>query len=860
MLTENKSFHSNISMTRGNRIYLERPQIRRLLEKAIQRPVVTVVAGAGYGKTHSVYSFVRQCDAHIAWIQFSERDNIEERFWENFTAAISVMNKDIAAKLADTSFPETERHFNRWAAISRAYTGSGEKYICIYDDFHLIREKPVLRFLEWSVTGFTNITSILIARSEPKINLAPLVSRDMVTQIGEEELRFSREEMLEYFRLQGLQPAADTVSRIYQDTEGWAFAVHLAALALKNDSPGKGYALSAVRMNVFRLIESEVIAVISGQLRKYLIALSLIEHFAPDLLEELAGDMGGGKLLEEMERIGSFIRYDSYLDTYRFHHFLSAYLGSKQGELSEEEKRGIYRRAAGWCEKNNLKMDAISYYARAGAYDSLIGVVHRGFPLVLPNRIAQFLLEIFERAPESIYRTIPVAWIFYTRLLMNLEMFDRAEAELKRFIAVLEAEELTPFHYRVLAGCYNHLGFIGMVTSMYTRDYSYVPYFERGLSYYRLSNHPVSVPLNVFSATSFICRVSVPDKGEMEKYVEALAGMVRYIPGSMNGFGWGLDDLARGELAFFRADLARAERFNSEAVRKAREQNQYEIENRALFYLMRIGLFQGNRKRTEDCLKQLKDQLNKTDYLNRHTYHDIVMGWFYAGTGQYEKIAPWIKNDFEESGLNSMDSGLEFLVRAKYHIAEKKYQAAMGAVGYQKGSYHYGHCLLGRIGINLVEAVCRYRLRDIPAAVRALEAAYELAAPNRLDMPFMELGRDMRSIAGAALKVPDCAIPRAWLERIQRAATACARRMFTLTEYYQNGNRIQKREAGENLSPRETEILTGLSQGLTRKEIASASSLSINTVKSVIRSIYNKLGAVNRADAVRIAAVRQTIK
>jgi LuxR family maltose regulon positive regulatory protein len=49
-------------------------------------------------------------------------------------------------------------------------------------------------------------------------------------------------------------------------------------------------------------------------------------------------------------------------------------------------------------------------------------------------------------------------------------------------------------------------------------------------------------------------------------------------------------------------------------------------------------------------------------------------------------------------------------------------------------------------------------------------------------------------------------------------------------------------------------VLTGLSQGLTREEIAGASGISLNTVKSVIRSVYNKLGALNRADAVRIAA------
>jgi LuxR family maltose regulon positive regulatory protein len=59
-----------------------------------------------------------------------------------------------------------------------------------------------------------------------------------------------------------------------------------------------------------------------------------------------------------------------------------------------------------------------------------------------------------------------------------------------------------------------------------------------------------------------------------------------------------------------------------------------------------------------------------------------------------------------------------------------------------------------------------------------------------------------------------------------------------------------------SLSRRETEILANLSQGMTQEEIAGISSLSVNTVKSVIRSIYSKLGAVNKADAVRIAVSR----
>jgi len=58
----------------------------------------------------------------------------------------------------------------------------------------------------------------------------------------------------------------------------------------------------------------------------------------------------------------------------------------------------------------------------------------------------------------------------------------------------------------------------------------------------------------------------------------------------------------------------------------------------------------------------------------------------------------------------------------------------------------------------------------------------------------------------------------------------------------------------EPLTPRESEILQHLAQGLTNKQIAWKLSISEHTVKFHISSIYSKLGAANRTEAVRIGA------
>ena len=55
---------------------------------------------------------------------------------------------------------------------------------------------------------------------------------------------------------------------------------------------------------------------------------------------------------------------------------------------------------------------------------------------------------------------------------------------------------------------------------------------------------------------------------------------------------------------------------------------------------------------------------------------------------------------------------------------------------------------------------------------------------------------------------------------------------------------------GEGLSDRESEILALITQGKSNAEVAKLTYLSPNTVKSYIRSIYRKIGAGSRTQAV----------
>jgi LuxR family maltose regulon positive regulatory protein len=367
----------------------------------------------------------------------------------------------------------------------------------------------------------------------------------------------------------------------------------------------------------------------------------------------------------------------------------------------------------------------------------------------------------------------------------------------------------------------------------------------------------VEGPVTNFSIGSYVCRIGEPRKGDIEKFIDAVALSVPHVSSTMGGCSYGLDDLLRAEAAYFRNDVKNCEKFACLSLRKAREKGQYEIENRALFFLLRAALSAGNYSQIQDLHKQLELQIDKMDYINRHTLYDIVMGWYYITIKQPQQVAGWLKNDFDKSDINVLMQGLENVVKGKYYLSEKKYHVFLAFLKNQENDYGLGAFLFGKIGMKVMEAFCRHHLGEKEAAMEAFQTAYELAEPNALDMFFIEQGSDMRTLTNAAMKNKKCSIPRQWLEKIHKKSATYDKKLAYVISEYRNSNRLENEI---HLTTREMEILIDLHHGLSRSEIAANRDLSINTVKAAIQIIYGKLRAENAGDAIRVAASLKLLK
>jgi LuxR family maltose regulon positive regulatory protein len=432
------------------------------------------------------------------------------------------------------------------------------------------------------------------------------------------------------------------------------------------------------------------------------------------------------------------------------------------------------------------------------------------------------------------------------------ESIADARARAERYSALPASD----FKNRVLCGVYTALGIMSFLTLPHTDRCDFDVLLEKADHYYRLSPSEDFGSVTSVSLDAWASKVGTARSGAMEEYIETLTRAIPHAVAALNGFMYGLDDLARGELLFYKGDLKMAEKFLRQALHKAETRNQYETRNRSLFYLLRVGAAQGDFGKIQETHKLLEAQLGMRGDFARYVSYDIVSSWYYSLLGQPQLVADWLKGDFAQVSLGIHQTNFRNFIKAKFHYANKQYHEMLSFLELDRTPYLV---LFGKLEMKVLEAACKYQIKNKGASLLALKEAYDLALSNGLTMPFIELGKDMRTLTAAAMREKNCDIPRSWLEVINRKAATYAKRLAFVVSEYRKANNLDA-EYNVPLSEREMDVLNGLWQGLSRAEIAAAHDLSINTVKMVLSSIYTKLGADSVADVIRIALSRKLIK
>ena len=864
--------------------YVPRPRIDQIFDDAAQGDLVYVIAGAGYGKTQAVRHYIeKQTDAVVRWIQLSENDNVCTRFWETLSHSIQSDNLELSTKLRELGFPDTTTHFNQFLSILKSTEHKSLKTFLVLDDFHLIRNKQVLMFIERCAhLQPTGSCIIIISRKEPEINALSLFSKGQVYTISEDELCFTDQEIISFFKSRGIPLSIKKLPDISDVTKRWVLAIQLLSLVLKRRPDNFDFAVDTMKQNVYKLFEAEAFNEFDEETRKKLVQISLISDLPSTPLHEIFGD---NSFIHSIPQLISFVWFDSFIGDYRVHPLYLEFLQSKEDLLSYEEKLNIYQHAANWCFQNNFFLDAMRYFAKTKEYERMLEII-LSYPFKLPYDTCEYFFVILEELDpdgEEGENFIVQLLKSFVIPLMLLGM-DRYEEAARRSFDVIRKWENSniSFAKNLLCYSYSNLTYIDMYASTVTHRYNAPKYLKKSLEYAKLISIP---PLNVRGAftcvdiRSYACLVG---KGahlkDFDKFLSAAKQTAVYIAKTFHGMYYGYDDLVECEIAFYKNNHEQARNSAYQAIFKAREKKQYGIEIIAAHYLLRLYLKEGDFLSVKDILKQLNGHLDNPDFWNRQIITDLIMGIFYSQIGLPEKAPSWLVMDDNESDEDTKTTDTEtktpdvripareLIVSVKCYIASGKYNQALTALSRAFPRSPQEQFAFGELTISLLTVVALYQSGNTEKAIESFNHAFRLSYNGVFEMPFIELGDNMRLLASAVMKQDDSPagkdknenrIPADWLKNIVKQASAYAKKVKIIYSEYKMEEKI---EDIIQLSHREQEVLCDLYNGLNNDEIAASRHLAVPTIKKVIQSIYIKLGVNKNIDAIRVAIEKNLIE
>jgi LuxR family maltose regulon positive regulatory protein len=164
-----------------------------------------------------------------------------------------------------------------------------------------------------------------------------------------------------------------------------------------------------------------------------------------------------------------------------------------------------------------------------------------------------------------------------------------------------------------------------------------------------------------------------------------------------------------------------------------------------------------------------------------------------------------------------------------------------------------------------VALVCSAQVRasqgDRDGARRRLGEALALTQPDRFAWSFLGWSTHGTRV-GELMSLLDPALETAWIDEVRRACAdrpSIVARFRSLVATERELETVTAPVNSPTLSPREREVLIELARGSTYADIAANLFVSENTVKTHISSLYSKLSAGRRSEALAVARTMHLI-
>jgi LuxR family maltose regulon positive regulatory protein len=887
--------HTKLHIPKPTHRLVDRPNLLKCLEYAVNGKLTLLCAPAGFGKTSLASQWLYSSNnLKCVWLSLGGADNDLRSFMTYLVEAFQRVDERIG-RITQSMLrsPQMPPISSLITPLVNDITKISEPLILVLDDYHVIDLQDIHDTIDFLLLHQPpQLHQVILTRHDLPFELGRLRAEGNIIELYSDDLRFSREESRAFFKnVPDTSLSLDEMDTLNICTEGWVAGLQLAGLALKGHQEPKHFIKNNFGSHSYiqDYLKEEVLNRQSVEIRTFLLQTSILERFNVSLCDAVTESQNSQNLLAHLQHDNLFlVSLDDSGKWYRYHHLFSDFLKCQLTQTSSEQVAELHQRASCWCSDNSFVDDAINYALVGEDYHFAANLIEQvGLNMVGQARYNSLRLWI-DTLPQQLVQERPclavlLAWdsvltgksndaieqlkmvkagvqllekrsetwfeIICQRYLLQ-GYISRNQGDLKTAITqIKKAQEHLPEYnvflqctvYLNLGGNYRIMGDFEAAEEALYRAAAFVDCAE--------SEYPA------LAAAGFLANIYL-HSGQLQKTTRHCERVIEFeyskrkIPLPAIAYVY----VEQGELFYEKNNLDEAEKVLESAIKLGKNVDRVVNIVRAAQLIAMLKQARGEADEANQYIKYAKSLFESNDRFktNRQIEFDYYQMRLWLLRGDTLPAIRWAHEYEKHRTVNTTWDVLNELSFARALLINHQSDRAIDILNDCQIITQKSSTMNWFIRGLVLKACCYQAMGNNTKALQSLAHALSLAEPEGYIRTFTDEGAPLAKLLTMLMA---------------RYAEFSRGDVLFSTEYIRQLLSTIKMEMNayskplyESLTAREKNVLLLLSIGLCNKKVADELNISIGTVKQYNHTIYRKLDVRSRDQAVQRAKELNLLK
>ena len=362
--------------------------------------VTVVVGSAGAGKSVLLASWAAARPADTtSWLSCDKADVNPVRFWTGFIEAPRAVAPGFGADAADLLAMDGGMSADIIASIANDAAKLPAGSAIVVDDFHAVSAEVSGAMTDLVERWPAEVTQLVLAsRVDPPLRLHRLRLSGELCELRDRDLHFSLAESGSLLANFGVEIGAAELALLHQHSEGWAAALQMAALSLRGttDPVRAARALEIRSHAIAEYFVSEVLDYQSPEIVRFMLDTSILWELTADACAAVTARQDAAALLHRIDAASLFlVPLDDEQTSFRYHHLVRQVLRAELRARDRDREQALQLRAAEWFERTRDTRRAARHFLAARHADRALDLMQdRVVPGFLQDRALPAALDL----------------------------------------------------------------------------------------------------------------------------------------------------------------------------------------------------------------------------------------------------------------------------------------------------------------------------------------------------------------------------------------------------------------------------------------------------------------------------------